>query len=332
MSFTFGRSTQSLISGLIFLGVFVSGSAAETYPHVQGLVADARELRIAGNFAGAEGKLARAQRIAPRSADVYLEYAYLRKDQGDYQDLKNVVSVGADVSDGPPQSLTQLRILRKNLSALALPVTPSENFSTPPAKAGESIVAEVRPPRQVANFESSAVATQAKPIESVAKASEPTNRNLVAAESAVKPIPREKISQGRAVKNAIDPGSQVQGTTQEIAGVGTNSGRDEIKPLTTPPPADELTNNVQRTVQVDKPKLFTTESSLSERGEMVVGAETEKVSGQILQAEKKLVGDSKGRDAKSQPVVMKTSFVGLGILARPQSGTWMSRGPVETDY
>ena len=42
--------------------------------------------------------------------------------------------------------------------------------------------------------------------------------------------------------------------------------------------------------------------------------------------------DTKPERKLSDKSRMGVGFVGLGILGRPQSGAWMSTGPIETEY
>jgi len=74
---------------LVFADVCYATS--NEYPMVSSILNEARTLRISGDVYKADALLTRAQRIAPRSADVYLEIAYLRKAQGDYTGLREVV-------------------------------------------------------------------------------------------------------------------------------------------------------------------------------------------------------------------------------------------------
>ena len=108
----------------------------DPYPMVSSLIQEARSLRLAGDLFGSEARLVRAQRIAPRSSEVYLELAHLRKDQGDYTGLRDVVEFGANVSDGPSTSLAQLRALKSKLSVL-LPLDSETPFSLPPVARDE---------------------------------------------------------------------------------------------------------------------------------------------------------------------------------------------------
>ena len=307
------------------VSLLVQTSVAATYPHVQGLVEDARVLRIAGNFDGAEGKLARAQRIAPRSADVYLEFAYLRKDQGDYQDLKNVVAVGADISDGPPQSLAQLKILEKNLSALSMPVAPRESFSTPPAKASEPLVADSRPRIQVTQLDSSAVASGQENAPDLLESSvDSTYQDVELVESTGNRIIAEKLPQELSVKRAIESSEQFQVGGQEAELLGSTGSND--MPRASRPQGD-VVDSVSPRDLIDNSKGRFDESMRSEGGQKIIGSEVTK-SSQIV---KGVGSGDASMVAKTRPT-FKTRFVGLGILASPQSGTWMSRGPIEIDY
>ena len=58
-------------------------AVSNEYPMVSSILNEAKALRISGDVYKADALLTRAQRIAPRSADVYLEMAYLRTAQGD---------------------------------------------------------------------------------------------------------------------------------------------------------------------------------------------------------------------------------------------------------
>ena len=346
----------TLLSGIWVLPMALQSAAATSYPHVQGLIQDARELRIAGSFDEAEGKLARAQRIAPRSADVYLEYAYLRKDQGDFADLKNVVGVGADVSDGPPRSLAQLKILQKNLSALSLPVTPRENFSTPPAIAEETRST----PRTIAS-------SQLDRSNSDGRSSDLSSQRLEAAEPAARLLSSEQSVRVDVYESVVEPVGETRLKNQEIR--VADSARPENKPVS----SDQLVRGrdkdssvefIEETLvkdqeirvadstrpddkasaesvrefreasmgrssqnQVDPTKRPTNESLRPTTEPAIVAADEVGVV-----TEKSLNKGSTKVAAGTGTIFTKTRFVGLGILASPQSGTWMSRGPVETDY
>jgi len=318
-------------------------AAAITYPHIDGLIEDARTLRLSGRFADAEAKLGRAQRIAPRSADVYLEYAYLRKDEGNYDDLKNVVEVGADVADGPPSSLAQLKILRKNLSALSLPVSPDQSFSTPPAIAQNPVDKRSIPGPELtssdtqreANLASESDEKQGGELGKVS--SEETVLVDASLESERRNNQDTMIDQQRAsveapanlksVESGNTPEPRVRQTTQKkIARADAGKKLDQQK----------LKTEAVRASSVDQV------ADANDENRATVST-NEEVPAQVVDREEKSQqivlnsGDKEVRQPSDSSSVnpgfrSKTTFVGLGILGRAQSGTWMSRGPIETDY
>ena len=122
----------SLLAILILvLGSMKSVTAAVEYPMISSLLERAQQSRLRGDFISAESLLSRAQRIAPRSADVYIELAHLRKDQGDYGELREIVDYGAQISDGPEISVAKLKLLKNKLSVL-LPLDAATPFALPP--------------------------------------------------------------------------------------------------------------------------------------------------------------------------------------------------------
>lgn len=76
---------------------------------VQGLLSQARDARAQGSFRKAETLLQRAQRIAPRDGQVYLEYALLYDSQGDAQEAGVMAERGLLYCNG--QTCRELRQL-----------------------------------------------------------------------------------------------------------------------------------------------------------------------------------------------------------------------------
>ncbi len=340
--------TSRILVRWIFLivsaGLHGGIAVAITYPHIDGLIEDARTLRLSGRFGDAEAKLSRAQRIAPRSADVYLEYAYLRKDQGNYDDLKNVVEVGADVADGPPSSLAQLKILRKNLSALSLPVSPDQSFSTPPAIAQNAVVT----PRPIPGPELTGSDTQ-REANMASESGEKQGSELVKGSS-------EETVLMDASREPEGRDGQATTIDQQQASVEAPADLKPVESGNTPEPRVRQTTQ-QKIARTDagkkldqqKPKTGALRSSSVAQ---VADAKDEKQAAvstneaapvQVLDREERpqqIVSNSGDRGVLKPSDSLsvgpgfrsKTMFVGLGILGRAQSGTWMSRGPIETDY
>lgn len=327
----------------VSVGLYGEIASAKMYPHIDGLIEDARTLRLSGRFSDAEAKLGRAQRIAPRSADVYLEYAYLRKDQGNYDDLKNVVEVGADVADGPPSSLAQLKILRNKLSAVSLPVSPDQSFSTPPAIAqipGDTRL--IRGPelatsdtqREVDPISVSSESRSGELGQGVSKEVSSTNTFLGSEDrdGGTISIDQQQASLESSTDLKSEETAKVpeaktrQATQQEIVSADSGMKMDQPEPRTeavkssSVGPGADAKDGKQATAPTNEagPAKI---SDRDEKPQQVVSSFAAK--GHPLSADSSSVGPR---------YRSKTTFVGLGILGRVQSGTWMSRGPIETDY
>jgi len=325
------------VSAVLYDGV----ALAITYPHIDGLIEDAKTLRLSGRFSDAEAKLGRAQRIAPRSADVYLEYAYLRKDQGNYDDLKNVVEVGADVADGPPSSLAQLKILRKNLSALSLPVSPDQSFSTPPAIAQNPVDRRPTPALESADGQSQRnqelVSSEKQGSELVKGSSEETDlmdasRDRGGKKGQVTTIdqqqtPAEASADLKLAESGNTPELRVRQTTQQkIARTEPGKKLDQQKPKKEALRASSVAQVAD--AKGEKQAAVSTNEAApvhvldrEERPQQIVSNSGDR--GVFQPSDSSSVGPG---------FRSKTMFVGLGILGRAQSGTWISRGPIETDY
>lgn len=328
---------------LLSAGLCGELAVAITYPHVDGLIEDARTLRLSGRFGDAEAKLGRAQRIAPRSADVYLEYAYLRKDEGNYDDLKNVVEVGADVADGPPSSLAQLKILRKNLSALSLPVSPDQSFSTPPAIAQNPVDKRSTPGPELTSSDTqrdSNLASESddkQGSELVKGRSEKTDsmdasRDRGGKERQVATIeqqqtPAEAPADLKPAELGNTPEPLVRQTTQKKIGrtePGKKLDQQKLKKEALRAPSVAQIADAKGEKQAEVSTNEAAPVQVLDREERPQQIVLNSGDGGVLQPSD---SSSVGPGFRS-----KTMFVGLGILGRAQSGTWMSRGPIETDY
>lgn len=263
------------------------------YPMIAGILADARLLRLSGEFRAAEETLSRAQRIAPRSADVYLEFAHLRKDQGDYAGLRDILDFGAEIADGPSMSVAQLQILRKNLTVL-LPFDSESPFQGPPL---------------------ARIATVAVPGEARAKSLSSTttseNRNQLESNKTVnvdKVLPSEtsqtdsmaSVSKG----SASDSTGLTADKTAEMAGVQPGLGESQN--------AENLS-----------PKTSAIETPDSAGREQRVAKKTERSASSI---------SLPTRVIPQPPKLGPINLMGVGILARAQSGSWISSGPIEREY
>jgi hypothetical protein len=299
----------------------------DPYPMVSSLIHEARSLRLAGDLFGSEARLVRAQRIAPRSSDVYLELAYLRKDQGDYTGLRDVVEFGANVSDGPSGSLAQLRALKSKLAVL-LPLDSETPFSLPPVARDE-----VLDRQKIDQSVQDSPSTVALNAEEKSMSEEATPRPLdqpapVLAEKLVQVKTEERPASDELVSKAT-PGTETKTSRPETA-----SG-PEIKPLEDEPRAD----NKSRTQESMVPS-----GSASDSGEQKSIVAKPEISPEPLVTSKRLVQPASDETAReslrdikperrsSDKSSVGAGFVGLGILGRPQSGAWMSTGPIETEY
>ena len=299
----------------------------DPYPMVSSLIQEARSLRLAGDLFGSEARLVRAQRIAPRSSDVYLELAHLRKDQGDYTGLRDVVEFGANVSDGPSGSLAQLRALKSKLSVL-LPLDSETPFSLPPVARDEVLdrqkinqSAQDSPSTVVSKTEEKSLSEEATPRSSDQPAT-------VVAEKPAQIKTGEKPASGELVSKATPE------TETETPRPETVSG-PEIKPLEDEPRADNKSRTQESTI---------TGGSASGSGEQKAIVAKPETSPEPLVTAKRSVQpasdeaargssrDTKPERKSSDKSRAGAGFVGLGILGRPQSGAWMSTGPIETDY
>lgn len=262
-------------------------ATSNEYPMVSSILNEARALRISGDVYKADALLTRAQRIAPRSADVYLEIAYLRKAQGDYTGLREVVDFGADIADGPPASIAQLRILRDKLTVL-LPLDTETPFQLPPAAA----------------FKSESIDEKIS-----------TQRNLF--KPSLDSESEESLADPAADKDLVtDSGESAQSSQPKT---GVSQAQPKEKPVSV---------NIESTEVYQQSRLLESESEKTEakaartvRHRSKTGSEN---SGAVTTTEK--VPDvPKAKETRTQ-------YVGLGILARPQSGSWISRGSIEREY
>ena len=270
---------------LVFADVCYATS--NEYPMVSSILNEARALRVSGDVYKADALLTRAQRIAPRSADVYLEMAYLRKAQGDYTGLREVVDFGADIADGPPASIAQLRILRDKLTVL-LPLDAETPFQLPPAVAVKSESIDEK------------ISTQSKTFKpSLDNESE---------ESLADPVADKDL--------VIDSGESAQRSQPKT---GVTQAQPKEKPASV---------NVESTEVYQQPRL---RKSQSERTELrAASAVVQRSNGDIESSG--AVTTAENIPVPSKAKEKRTYFVGMGILARPQSGSWISRGSIEREY
>jgi len=270
---------------LVFADVCYATS--NDYPMVSSILNEARALRVSGDVHKADALLTRAQRIAPRSADVYLEMAYLRKAQGDYTGLREVVDFGADIADGPPASIAQLRILRDKLTVL-LPLDAETPFQLPPAVAVKSESIDEK------------ISTQSKTFK-------PSLDN----ES------EESLADPAADKDLVsDSGESAQRSQSKTK---VSQAQSEEKPASV---------NVESTEVYQQPRL---RKSQSERTELrAASAVVQRSNGDIESSG--AVTTAENIPVPSKAKEKRTYFVGVGILARPQSGSWISRGSIEREY
>lgn len=270
---------------LVFADVCYATS--NEYPMVSSILNEARTLRISGDVYKADALLTRAQRIAPRSADVYLEMAYLRKAQGDYTGLREVVDFGADIADGPPATIAQLRILRDKLTVL-LPLDAETPFQLPPAVAVKSESIDEKTSTQSKTFKPS---LESEPEESLADPA--ADQDLVS-----------------------DSGESAQGSQSKTR---VWQAQPQEKPASV---------SVESTEVSQQPRLLESESEKTEaRAASTVRHRSDRDSERsrgVTTAEK-VSGPPKAKE-------IRTQFVGVGILARPQSGSWISRGSIEKEY
>lgn len=273
---------------LVFADVCYATS--NDYPMVSSILNEARALRISGDVYKADALLTRAQRIAPRSADVYLEMAYLRKAQGDYTGLREVVDFGADIADGPPASIAQLRILRDKITVL-LPLDAETPFQLPPAVAVKSESIDEK------------ISTQSKTFKpSLDSESEASLADRVADKDLVS-----------------DRGESEQRSQSETR---VSQAQPQEKPTSV---------NVESTEIYQQPRLLESESEKTEKTEVRAASTVEQKSNGDVES------SGAATTAENIPVASKakdkrTHFVGAGILARPQSGSWISRGSIEREY
>lgn len=283
-----------IVSVGLFLQSGISGSASRIeYPMIAGILSEARSLRLDGDFLAAEELLNRAQRIAPRSADVYLELAHLRKDQGDYAGLRDVVDFGAEISDGPLVSVSQLQILRKNLTVL-LPIDTESPFQSPPlAQIATATVSEERQREPLSSSTELKRTEQRTPQQTLeVSASSETEKSMNA--------PIESGPKSVAPHNAQLPAPR----EATIAG-GQRAPAKERAPALSNAKAAEI--ETVASSEQNRPIIRETGSSTTS------GVSTTEVK----------------RQSSKFPA---GNLMGLGILARAQSGSWISSGPIEREY
>ena len=299
----------------------------DPYPMVSSLIQEARSLRLAGDLFGSEARLVRAQRIAPRSSDVYLELAHLRKDQGDYTGLRDVVEFGSSVSDGPSGSLAQLRALKSKLSVL-LPLDSETPFSLPPVARDEVLDKQKIDQSAQDSPSTLALKTEKKALSEEATPRPSDQPATVVAEKPAQVKTEERPASDELVSEAA-PESETKTPRPE-----TVSG-PEIKPLQDQPRSDNKSRTQESMVSSGSA------SGSGEQKSIVAKPETKQeppvtakrsVQPASDQTARESSRDTKTERKSSDKPSVGAGFVGLGILGRPQSGAWMSTGPIETEY
>lgn len=299
----------------------------DPYPMVSSLIQEARSLRLAGDLFGSEARLVRAQRIAPRSSDVYLEMAHLRKDQGDYTGLRDVVEFGATVSDGPSGSLAQLRALKSKLSVL-LPLDSETPFSLPPVARDEVLDREKL--NKSAQDSPSTVALNA---EEKSQSEEATPRPLgqpapVVAEKPVQVTTGEGPSSDELVSNAAPESETKTPKPKAVPG-------QEVKRLHAEPKVGNKARTQESVVSTEsasgssEPRSIVAKPEITQEPPVTAKDPVQPVSDETAREDSR---DTKPERKPSDKSSVGAGFVGLGILGRPQSGAWMSTGPIETEY
>lgn len=278
---------------------------------VDGLLDQARSARLEGDYQLAEGVLSRAQRIAPRHGGVYLEYAKLRKDQGDYDAMREIVDVGAAIAEGPPEGVAQLRVLKNEL-AILLPLGPQEELTTPPVAKNAVEQTNSQPARDRRGQDSLAIVT-----------------NKVA---------RDEYGAPRSMSDS-DRDERLASVNDERP-VGTDSNKSLD---------DAQLSSAERVADNERPgsDSVSKQSLAGEKGSGSSGTRTAQLISLAPQANSQAVATVdqieeagfRGGDTHDQQVAEvrselrpKMNISGLGILNRVQSGTWVSRGPIEVDF
>lgn len=77
-------------------------------PAVAALLASAQQDSSSGNLRGAQSRLERALRIAPREPEVYLQLAEVQRRQGQFLQAEQVALKGVSVAAGQPGALRRL--------------------------------------------------------------------------------------------------------------------------------------------------------------------------------------------------------------------------------
>ena len=266
-------------------------ATSNDYPMISSILNEARALRISGDVYEADTLLTRAQRIAPRSADVYLEMAYLRKAQGDYTGLREVVDFGSDIADGPPSSMAQLRILRDKLMVF-LPLDSETPFQLPPAVAAnnDSI------PDQISK-QSVAVQPPSK-----TESQQSLSDSAIDANSVTGDDKSSGIRQSMPLGQEIPAEQKRKDTNIRRFGASYGQGLDDNNPV----------------------KAKKIEASVADAERQGPGEELENSGYSTISETDPSRPKVKG--------VLRTQYAGAGILAKSQSGSWISRGSIEKDY
>jgi len=322
------------------------------YPMVLGLVDEARELRLSGKFFEAEGKLIRAQRVAPRSADVYLELAHLRKDQGDYSGLKDVIEVGVDLADGPPSSLTQLQLLKNKLAVL-LPLDPNTPIVIPPGKSSTQHLGSATANKKERPMVGLRDDLTDKKEEEITSSSSRVSRDRAQAVSFKESTTEKNTLNKQNPKNKSSNGAQTESkksieTLSEVGKTGS-SERDQLdrsgaqksesqKPSKIPAPkekpsvlveSDDIKRGRAKPSEIQKTNVY--ESSKDNGPRSAEATSAASTAAAPIQSQTPVKTDSQKTSDVSEKSFNRF-FTGVGILAKPQTGVWISRGILEKDF
>lgn len=322
------------------------------YPMVLGLVNEARELRLSGEFFEAEGKLIRAQRVAPRSADVYLELAHLRKDQGDYSGLKDVIEVGVDLADGPPGSLTQLQLLKNKLAVL-LPLDPNTPIVIPPGKSSTQHIGSATADKEDRPMVGLSDNLTDKKDEEITSSSSRVSSDRAQAVSLKEDAPEKNTFNKQNPKNEPSSGAQTESkksiaTLSEVGKTGS-SEQDQLdrsraqksksqKPSKVLSPKEKPSALVKsddgkrgraNPSETQKTNGYASSEDNDPRSAEATGAAS--TAAAPIQSQTPVTSDSQKTSDVSEKSFNRF-FTGVGILAKPQTGVWISRGILEKDF
>jgi hypothetical protein len=307
MKWGIAQQFQYLVFAWIVLALLTPVGAAANIQVVDGLIERAVSARLNGDYMAAEGLLSRAQRISPRHGGVYLEYAKLRKDQGAYADMREIVEVGAAMAEGPPDSIAQLKILENELAVL-LPVSPTDDLLTPPvaAKASSKSQNPAQSEAKLASVPSRApvVAENDDSFRSVGQA-EPARLEVERRERAIRQMPVSREEEAVTIR---EPSSTV--VAPVVVEAEALESEDDSGGL-------ESSASVNATASIQDERFQSNRRVSSDIASVASGNQEANQEANQVRASAKL---------------LKTQFSGVGVLNKVQSGTWISRGPIEVDF